>query len=238
MRQAIWLITHSSNQEQSIDNIANITNKVNTDLPIVISAIGGVKGQTLEEGYKQLIALDIKKIKVIPLFVSSSSRHIEEIKEILYKYMDKFVFEFSSGIDDHLYLINHIITTAKQQSIDSTKEVLLLIGHGSDDIIINKKWQQLLERIVAEVKSNTNYKDVRFATILPNTINDELNSIAKSLTGLTTIIVPLLIDRGFLADVKIPSYIKGYKAIYNGNTYMSGDWLHKWIEGKIKGTIN
>lgn len=238
MKEAVWLIAHGSNQEQTVKNLINITYKVNTELPITISSLKGNKEQTIEEGYKQLIALNIKKVIVVPLFVSSGSRHIEEIQEILYKYMDKFVFEFTSCIDDHPYAISHIITTAKQQSLDPTNEVLLLIGHGSEDLTINENWLQLLESMAARVKSNSSYKDVRFATILPNTINDELSNIEESLTGLTTIIVPLLIDRGVYTDIKIPSYIEGYKAIYNGNTYMSGEWLHKWIESKLKNTNN
>lgn len=234
MKQAVWLITHGSKQEQSIDNLGRIINKVNTDLPIFISELYGANGQTLEDGYKKLMALNVRKIKIIPLFVASVSRHIEEIQEIIYKYMDKSHIVFSSSIDNHPYAINHIIKTANEQSIDPTNEVLLVIGHGSDDTIINKKWRQLLESIVAEVKLNSSYMDVRYATIVPNTIIDELIKIEHSLTGLNTIIVPLVINNGFLTNIKIPNYIKGYKATYNGNTYMSGDWLHKWIESKIK----
>lgn len=230
MKKGIWIIAHGSNKNNWVADIDSTISEVTTDFPLITSFLEEVEGRTIEDGIKSFKSLNISEILVLPLFVSSGSNHIFEIKEILSKYSKQFYFTYSSCLDDHQYVIGHIIKLAQELSVNPEKETLFLISHGSSEISGQLKWEAVLNNIIDELKVKTEYREIKYATFLPRTINQEFAKIDIETTAL---VIPLFLSKGYYTETKIPQEIKGYNALYTNKTYIDGNWLAKWIESQI-----
>jgi len=231
MSKAIWVIAHGSSKAEWIKMLDQQIAKINSSLPIMLSFLEKVEGRLITDGIAQLKLLGITDVLVIPLFVSSGSTHIQEIKTILLTYKDIFKFTFANTMDDHDLVVKHITEQASILSKDPDNEQLLLIGHGSDEPEFIQKWNNVLNKLEVKLRNNTKYQRVHTATFLPYTI-EEMFELTK-MEDLTTLVIPLFLSNGIFTDRRIPRAIEGYKAKYSGESYINADWIHTWIEAQI-----
>ncbi|KXG42645.1 sirohydrochlorin chelatase [Tepidibacillus decaturensis] len=230
MEKAVWVIAHGSRNKHWVELVDHEIRKVKSDYPIVTSFLEKVEGRLINDGINQLQELRAKEVFVIPMFVSSGSTHIEETKSILFNHSNRLHFHFGSCMDDHFYVVQHMINQAMQLSVNPEEEALLLIAHGSDESIFHERWERILTSLVKQLKEQTDYALVHYATFLPHTIEKQLNQ----LNGLTTIVVPMFLSKGLFTDQKIPKAIEGYPVKYKGEAYLPSSWIAKWIESLIE----
>lgn len=229
--KVVWIIAHGSTRQDWIEIVDKEIAKVDSQLTIVASFLENVEGRLITDGIKILKKLKATDVLVIPFFVSSGSTHILQIKEYLSRYDDDFNFIFTSCIDDHPYVVDHIINQALELSIEPSKEAILIIGHGSDQPEFHEKWESILTNLVNMLRKQTSYSEIRYATYYPKTIRTQLRKFDEELT---VIVIPLFLSKGIFTNKRIPKNIKDSPVKYSGQAYISADWIPKWLESQIK----
>lgn len=244
MKKAVWIIGHGSSKKEWVEQVDQEIARVNTDLPIIISFLEKVEGRLIINGIEKLKEIGAWDVLVIPLFVSSASTHIAEIKSILSTYEDNFKFSYSSCMDDHDFVIEHIVQEANiltKSAKNNEDYTLLLIGHGSDEPQYQEMWQQILKNIVHKldraIGSELKLKHIEFATFLPYTIENKLKDIERNKwTGHTLIVIPLFLSTGVFTNKKIPKILSNYSTKYHSVAYLNPSirpWIHQWIKFQI-----
>jgi len=258
MKKAVWIIGHGSSKQEWVDQVDQELARVSTDLPIILSFLEKVEGRLIADGLHQLNKIGAEDVLVIPLFVSSASTHIAEIKSMLSSFAadvysqseQKIKFSYAPCMDDHDLVIQNIVMEAKrlaeQPISDETgsENVLLLIAHGSDERDYQEKWQQILKNIVHKVELaiglKPSFKQIDFATFLPYTIENKLKDLERNLgTGHTVIVIPLFLSTGVFTNKKIPQILDSFPANfikYNSVAYLNPSnehWIHQWIKFQI-----
>lgn len=233
MKKAVLIIAHGSSNKEWIEKVDNqvAIAKVNTRLPIFVSFLENANGRELHDAVSNLDNQNVKKILVIPLFISSASNHFDNLKQELLKYKERFLFSFSSCIDDDDLAVEHIIKQASIISKNPKEEDILIIAHGSNDIERYKLWQRTLLNLVEKIKYQTNYHSVNYATFLPYTIDKQLRIHRGKATSL---IIPFFLSRGIFTEKRIPNAVKQFTVRYLGTTFIEEDWISHWLEKKIK----
>ncbi|OEF99248.1 hypothetical protein BHF71_09435 [Vulcanibacillus modesticaldus] len=234
MNEVVWIISHGSSSKAWMDTIDKTIASLDYHLPIITSFINNIEKRTIEDGIEELTKLKAKKVIVVPLFVSSASTHIDDIKTILSKYKKKINFVFTSAMDDHQFVVEHIIKQASELSNNPSQEALLIIGHGTIQANLHNKWNRILSNLIDKLSQRTDYLQISHATVFPNTIIDQLNKIDKKLR---VIVIPLFLSNGIYIDKKIPELIAGYNVIYSRKGYLSGNWITSWIIDQVEATF-
>ncbi len=232
MKKAILLIGHGSSKQSWVDRIDHLIQNVDSKVPIIISFLEKVEGRLIRDGIKRLREIEATDLLIVPLFVSSGSTHMLDIKNELAPFIDEFQFTYASAMDDSPYVVDHIITEAKRLSIAERDEVLLLIGHGSDKEGFDQKWHGILESLKDKISQITDYRQVEYATFLPNTMITKLDNLVEKKDDI--IVIPLFLSEGIFTNRKIPNILKNYQVKYNGVSYIEGNWIADWITDNIK----
>ena len=257
MKKAVWIIGHGSSKQEWVDQVDKEVAKVNSEFPIILSFLEKVEGRLLIDGIQQLNEIGAEDVLVIPLFVSSASTHINEIKNILssyervtdFKIEQKLKFSYAPCMDDHDLVIKHIVQEAtnlvkEKPAINDT--ILLLIAHGSDEPEYQEKWQQILKKIVNKLEvaigAASIFKKIEVATFLPYTIENKLKDIERNQrNGHTLVVIPLFLSTGVFTNKKMPKILSNYPVKYKSIAYLnpsSKPWIHQWIKFQISAFQN
>ncbi len=79
----VLVIAHGSRSKQWVRLVDDAAKQVKTDHPLTVGFLELVKGRKIQDGIDALEAQGVNRIFAIPLFASSGSKHIEEIRFML-----------------------------------------------------------------------------------------------------------------------------------------------------------
>lgn len=238
----ILLIAHGSKNQQWVEYIEQTIAAVNIDLPMTIGFLERVEGRSIADGVRELEKRKIKRIIAIPLFISSGSTHLEEIKFALgviptsrietdFRPIDSHAeIIWCSAMDDHPYIINILKERIQLLSKEPANEGLLLVAHGSDKEGFYHLWEDTLQNISRSLKNQFSFQEVRYATVHPNNIMEQAKTIGRNKKLL---IVPVFLSEGYYTSRYIPSKLEGLEYLYSGETYLPHPLVSKWIENSI-----
>jgi len=243
----VLLIAHGSSNPTWQKDIEDAVRQVETKLPIVISYLEFTEDLTIEKGIRELENRGMTTIITIPLFISSGSTHIDEIKYALgiieetevdtdlTKIETKCRLIWCDPMDDHPAILELISERISSLSTDTEREVLLLVAHGSDEVEFHTIWEELLERIKRHITQRFSFQQVVHGTLHP----DNLRETAEALPSESEIIVlPLFLCEGYFTNKVIPSRLEGITYTWDGNTYLPHPLVTKWIEGQLNGALS
>lgn len=242
----VLVIAHGTKNKHAKTLIENTVQDVQTPFPKTIAYLEFDEELTISSGISLLENIGVNKIIIIPLFVSSGSTHLDEIKYMLgldYSTNHPDIQQISkntpilwcSPMDDDPILYELIFEQLSSLSSNSSEENLLLIAHGSEKAHNNLIWKQLLEKIKQKIEHHYSFAAISYATLHP----DNVTFVAESLlqNGKKLIVIPLVMSQGYLTEKKIPSKLEGLNVIWNGQTLIPHPLMTSWLEAKISEKI-
>ncbi|RNA67453.1 sirohydrochlorin chelatase [Alteribacter keqinensis] len=244
----ILIIVHGSSNPQWVREVDEAVKGVKGDLPLEVGHLEFSKHETLEHGIRKLEGKGVKVILAVPLFVSSASTHISEIKYVLGLISAPGVetdlrpvsssarFVWVDPMDAHPLILEIIIERIFSLSEGPEEEVLLLAAHGSDEPDFHQKWEKLLEEIKHLISLRIPFHDIIHGTLLPDNLRQKAEQVSNS--GRTVIVVPLFLSEGYFTNKVIPEKLKGLSYKWNGKTYLPHPLITSWINEKIKNGIS
>lgn len=246
-KQGILVISHGSSSTNWVDQVDACVDQVQLNVPVAASFLEMVENRTIADGIHQLERLGVTDIIAIPLFVSSGSTHIEEIRYLLGLEknprlpMDKepishqASIQLSAPMNDHPFILEILVERVRQLSIDIAKEKILLVGHGSDLPWFQAEWEQVADRIASKLQTKLGAKSISYAFTLPDTLRAKLE---KESEEDTVILLPLFLSEGYFTRKKIPSRVEGLAYQYDGKAYLPHANVSKWIEAAAEENLS
>lgn len=241
-RQGILVIAHGSSSTNWVEQVEACVDQVQLDVPVAASFLEMVENRTIADGIHQLERLGVTDIVAIPLFVSSGSTHIEEIRYLLGLEknprlpMDEEPVPHQTSIrltapmNDHPFILEILAERVRKLSKDMKNEKILLVGHGSDLPWFQAEWEKVADQIAGKLQEKLGVKSISYAFTLPDTLRAKLEESEED----TVILLPLFLSEGYFTRKKIPSRVEGLSYQYDGKAYLPHSNVSKWIEAVAK----
>lgn len=213
-------------------------------VPVYASFLENVEGRLIQDGIDELEQNGVTDILAVPLFISAGSTHVDEIeyalgaKPVPEKETDLELFRVKSRIhyghplhDDPL-LATMIWDKLKPYSQEPSKEVILLIGHGSRHDGFRQRWEQGFSTLASLVKEISGVSEADYALLNPDHIKDKAAGYIEQ--GYRVLAMPLFLSAGYFTNVEIPKRLDGIDVEYSGDrTLLPHPLLHQWIEEQV-----
>jgi sirohydrochlorin ferrochelatase len=244
VKYGILIISHGSRSLEWVRLVDEAVEamRVPQGVPVFSSFLEIVEGRLIQDGILQLESLGVTDIIVVPLFVSSGSTHIDEIsyalgvkpEPLLPTDMKPFAINsrvhFTAPIDDDPDIARILYEKMKPLSADPSKEIALLVGHGSVERGFHLLWRRGLERLAARLKTLGGFDEVDTAMLLPDQISRKMHLWRMRKPDHTVLVVPLFVSEGYFTNEVIPSRLTGYIYRYSGRSLLPHPLLSRWME--------
>lgn len=242
-KRGALVIAHGSSKKDWVELVDQAMSQVQFDGPIVTSFLEMVEGRTILDGIQALESKGVQEIFVVPLFVSSGSTHIEEINYLLGIEpnpkipMDEQPLPIQaklyicSAMDDHPLINQIVIERTRELSTHPEKEILLLVGHGSDVPGFHEKWQQGMANLAMRTREEMGLLAASFATMHPDNLHRRVKALSRKHCVL---VLPLFLSEGYFTRKVIPSRLEGLEYVYTGKTYLPHELIPRWVESVLQ----
>lgn len=189
-----------------------------------------VEGRLIQDGVNALQDEGVTHIYVMPLFVSSGSSHVEEIRQAFgFEPISDFIGDleplqvaanvhFDEPIGAEPELVQIVCEQALALSQQPAGEALLLLGHGSSMPYFYEKWEAGMQNIADQLQQRLPINTVSYAPLLPEGSRAALEQLAAD--GQHVLVIPLFISPGYFTRTIIPTRLAGLDYVYSGETLL------------------
>ena len=149
-----------------------------------------MEGRLIQDGIDELEARGVDEMFVLPLFVSSGSTHVDDIRQAfglppaafregeLEPFRVRARVTVGLPIDDDPIIAELIADNVRELSIAPEREALLLIAHGSRERGLNRIWRDGMRKLAARVRELGGFARAETAMLLP----DQAACVMRALT--------------------------------------------------------
>jgi sirohydrochlorin ferrochelatase len=258
------IIAHGGGEEWN-RLVKDVAAEARTGGPVEVSFLmgPGAKADPFQRVIGRLEQAGVNRIVVVPLLVSSHSRHYEQIR-----YLSGVTRELDSTMMHHLHMgglepVTAMVPVTVARAIDDSPDVarilaaralaltpvpagraLFLIGHGPNSPEDHAIWMKNLRTLAASVKQQSPFADVRVGVIqddAPAPVRAEavqrvreIIELQHATTRQPVAVVPVMISRGLITQEKLPNDLKGLPIVYNGEALLPHAGLARWIEARVR----
>lgn len=242
-KRGVLVMAHGSSRPEWVRMVDEAVAQVRLDEPVVTSYLELVEGRTIQDGIDALKRKGVTEVTAVPLFVSSGSMHIEELRYFLgltktpQIRIEKEPFavedcvQMTRAMDDHSLIAEILADRVRDLSENPMEEALLLVGHGSNLPGFQEMWEQSMESLARKLQEAFGFAATATATILPDNLRERLVNLSRCYRVL---VLPLFLSEGYFTRKVIPSRMEGQKAVYNGKAYLPHPLIPRWIEEVVK----
>lgn len=248
VKYGILVISHGSRSEEWVRLVDEAVAAVElpAGVPICSSFLEIVEGRLIQDGIDLLEAGGVTDLIVVPLFVSSGSTHIDEIRYALGVQAEPSLptdlapfrvqakVHFASPIDDDPLIAGIVLEKLKGLSRDPSRELVVLVGHGSAEEGFYEKWRQGLGRLAERVRQAGGFAASDTALLLPNELPALLARWHRERPELAAIVAPLFLSEGYFTERVIPERLQGSDHRYAGRALLPHPDISRWIERQIR----
>lgn len=226
-------------------------------------ALGEADPKALQAGIDALAARRVKKIVVIPLFVSSLSEALEQTRYLLGirkepskaflsaphshpgapsgRVQSKVPLILTRALDDHDILVDILASRAKSLSRRPAKESLLLVGQGPSAKEASREWLSSEAALAEKVRRKGGFKSAQAAVLRLGLAQDEREKSEAELRALVkalrrageVIVVPLELTPGAVRS-RVPKALDGLLYRWDGKTLLPDVRLARWVEASAQ----
>jgi sirohydrochlorin ferrochelatase len=250
-KYGVLVISHGSRNAEWVELVdqAVAAVKLDENIPIYSSFLEIVEGRLIQDGIDSLQQQGVSDIIVVPLFVSSGSTHIDEISYALgvipapnlatdmVPLRIEARIHFCTPIDDDTDIAHIVYSKIQPLSLEPSREIILVIGHGSVEKGFHLRWRKGLERLAANLKAIGGFGDVDVAMLLPDQVKRKMNWWRKHKPDHTVIVAPLFLSEGYFTNQVIPLRLRDYSYKYNGKAMLPHPLISRWMEKQIRQMI-
>jgi sirohydrochlorin ferrochelatase len=241
-QKGVLVIAHGSRDAQWVSYIDYVVSELTTSYPVEVGYLEMVEGKSIQDAICKLEALGVVRFLAVPLFVSSGSTHLDEIRYALglqetptietdlSKFNLKAIVDWAGPMDTHPFTLQLIFDRIEALSIQPKQEQLLVIGHGSDETNFGQQWEEMLATICEQIENKYPFKAVTYATLHPDTVREKAEELAQH--G-RPIVLPIFISEGYFTRKLIPRKLEGLSYVYDGKAYIPHPLVSEWLTDKI-----
>lgn len=209
-----------------------------------------VEGRLIQDGIDELEREGVTDLIVVPLFASSGSVHIDEIRyalgvqeaSTLPTDLERLRIEakvhWTSVIDDHPLIVDLMLEKLRALSQDPKREALLVVGHGAADPGFYERWRSVLESLAAKLQERGGFAAAEAALLLPDETRSVMERLRIAYPDGDVLVVPFFISEGYFTRRVIPQRFSGYDYKYNGETLLPHPNVARWIEQQVHEAID
>jgi sirohydrochlorin ferrochelatase len=204
-----------------------------------------VQGRLIQDGIDRLVARGVTDIIVIPLFISSGSTHIDEIRYALglqkapILETDLRPFRIAARVhwrrplDDAPETARMVCDALGGLRDNPENKLLILVGHGSDAPGFHERWRDGMRSVAAQVKELAGFAEADTAMLLPDQLGCKLRAWQRKRPDLQVVIAPLFLSEGYFTKNVIPARAAGFQYLYNGRALLPNPLLSVWLTRQI-----
>lgn len=245
-RKGVLVISHGSRDPAWVERVDEAVAAM--DLPSSVAVESAflelVEGRLIQDGLDRLERAGATEIAVIPLFISSGSIHVHEISWALGAIDERAVdteltpFRFRSRlwfgqpIDDDPLIARILQENLASLSRDPAREVLLLVGHGSEADGFHQRWQQGLTQLAQRLERTLGLAAAETAMLLPDQIESQLRLLDQRYPGYEVLVLPLFLSEGYFTRKVIPDRLQPYRFLsyrYDGKALLPHPLVTEWM---------
>jgi sirohydrochlorin cobaltochelatase len=216
-----------------------------------------------QDAAKRLADAGAARIVVVPLLVSSHSGHYEQIRwlagetEELEEMMQHHLhmagiqraavqvpMRVARAIDDSPDVARVLAERALAMQPQPAGRALYLMGHGPNDDDAYAQWMRNLRPVADSVRAATGFADVGVGLVRDDApaevraaavarVRAEIQRQHQA-TGQPVTVVPVLISRGSVSEVKFRRDLEGLPVVYSGEPLLPHEGLARWIEARVR----
>lgn len=216
-----------------------------------------------QDAAKRLEDAGADRIVVVPLLVSSHSGHYEQIRwlageteeldETMHHHLHMAGIErakvevpvhVARAIDDSPDVARVLAERALAIEPAPAGRALYLMGHGPNDDGAYEGWMRNLRPVADSVRAATGFADVGVGLVRDDApaevraaavaqVRREIQA-QHDATGQPVVVVPVLISRGSVSEVKFRRDLEGLPVIYRGDPLLPHPGLARWIETRVR----
>ncbi len=243
--------------------VLDIQKALQPRFPIEV-AFGMADPREIQTGIDRLSRHKVKKVVVVPLFISSHSEVIEETKFVLgirehpsrefleapHAHMNTVTVKriqtdkplvMTSALDDHPLVAKILTDRARQLSRDSAKEHVVLVGHGPLKDEDNELWMRTLATLGETVRRDGSFAGVYGATLRDDAspevrrkADEELRALVRSLSHKGRVLVVPHLIAQGGIERHIRRSLEGTFYAWSGETLLPDARIAEWVELKAR----
>jgi sirohydrochlorin cobaltochelatase len=216
-----------------------------------------------QDAAKRLADAGATQIVVVPLLVSSHSGHYEQIRwlageteqleEMMQHHLHMAGIERAAvtvpihvarAIDDSPDVARVLAERALAMQPQSAGRALYLMGHGPNEDDAYAQWMRNLRPVADSVRASTGFAQVGVGLVrddAPDSVRAAAVAQVRAeiqaqhaATGQPVIVVPVLISRGSVSEVKFRKDLEGLPVVYSGEPLLPHPGLARWIEARVR----
>lgn len=244
----VLVISHGSREEDWVKLVDGAVAQATLpdSVPIVSAYLEIVEGRLIQDGIDQLESQGVTDLIVVPLFASSGSVHVDEIRYALgvqaeptlptdlQRFRVNARVHWTAVMDDHPYIVEALLDKIRPLSADPAQEVLLVVGHGSQEDGFYDAWRTVLERLADKLQQQGEYRDAAAALLLPDETGDVMRNLQERYPDCSVILVPFFVSEGYFTRVVIPKRFAEFTYRYNGETLLPHPSIARWISERVE----
>jgi len=210
--------------------------------------------ENIQKAVQRLESQGIRRIRAIPLLVSSYSSVYRQYEYLLGLRPEpswphhpvnpvKLQADVRMGraLDDSSLVAQVLLERALGLSKEPAKEAVLLVGHGPEEDPDNEKWLAAMQSLGDRVQREGRFAAIAAATLrddAPAAVKEEairrLRSQAVSLSkSYRVLVVPLLMSKNGI-EQKIAHALEGLPAVYTGEALLPHANISRWIREQVE----
>lgn len=251
MKYGVLVISHGSRDEKWVRLVDEAVHSavLPEGMPVVSSFLEIVEGRLIQDGIDKLEAEGVKEIIVVPLFVSSGSTHVDEIRYALgvqeaptlptelEPFRKEVAVHCTDPIDDDPIIASIMLDKLRNVSANPAEELLLLIGHGSEEAGFHERWQQGLSQLAARLKRLGGFAEADTAMLLPDQLQGKIMRWRERRPELQAVVLPLFLSEGYFTNHVIPTRLRGCTYRYLAQALLPHPGITRWIEQQVQSVV-
>ncbi|WP_409342886.1 sirohydrochlorin chelatase [Paenibacillus sp. MBLB4367] len=219
--------------------------RVSDGVPVYASYLELVEGRLIQDGITALEEQGVTDIAVVPLFLSSGSTHLDEIRYALGLQAEPKLptelelfrvharLHWGWPIDDDPDTASLLYTNLAALSVNPASETVIIVGHGSEEPGFHERWQQGLSLLAERLRTLGGFGEVTTAMLLPDQVKRRMERLHKEKPKDAVIIAPFFLSEGYFTRHVIPSRLQGFDYRYNGRALLPSPLVSRWMEKQI-----
>jgi sirohydrochlorin ferrochelatase len=255
VKPGILIISHGSRENgwvSLVDDAVHSCRKMLSkfDVPIEAVFLELVEGRLIQDGIDRLEAQGVTQMLAIPLFISSGSKHVDEIGWALGAYSEcrtdtdltpfriQADLTYGQPIDDDPEIAEVLLERAASMSSDPAQEILLFIGHGSDKPGFHESWRRGLHALASRVRERGGYAGADITMLRPDLAAETAASLRRRYPEAAVLAVPVFLSEGYFTQQVIPQRLETVDCRYTGQALMPHPQVARWVARQASEWLN
>lgn len=225
--QGVLVVAHGVNDPKWTNPVWEVVYELKANLPYPV-ALGFLEEvePNIPKAVEELNKAGVNRIIAVPLFISSYSNHIEEIKYILRlrktppgeasleQANPQGEVVLTPAIDDHPLMAEVLAEQIVPLIKNAGSEIGVLAAHGSDSLEGQTIWVNNLRSLESQIQERlvNKLKDIRHGFLFEGLTPSLREAVSASIhsDGATALVVPVMVSEGYFTGRKIPGILKEF----------------------------